>query len=347
MVANPLPLPPPPPPPLRPPPPRRRAAAQALGFYSWAEHRCGFATTSSPAAPWPASSPAPAPSRLWRFLRRSETLVTTPTVTSVIQTLGEEGLFKQALAAFYRMKQLHCKPDVRCYNAVIAALCRAGWFRKARFLLDQMELPGARCPPDSYTYTIFITFYCKRSLETGCRKAIRRRIWEANHMFRRMVFNGYTPDVVTYNCLIDGLCKTYRIGRAHELFDEMSKKGCTPNRVTYNSFIRYYGAINEVDKAVNMMRDMVEREHGKPTSSSYTPIIHSLCESHRIKEARDFLVEMVEGGHVPREFTYKLVRNALDCAGEEGLPEEMCQWIEDGIDARIKQVMRVKPLMRR
>lgn len=166
-------------------------------------------------------------------------------------------------------------------------------------------------------------------------------------MFRRMVFNGFAPDVVTYNCLIDGLCKTYRIGRAHELFDEMSKKGCTPNRVTYNSFIRYYSAINEVDKAVNMMRDMVEREHGKPTSSSYTPIIHSLCESRRIKESRDFLVEMVKGGHVPREFTYKLVRNALDCAGEEGLLEEMRHWIEDGIDARIKQVMRVKPLMRR
>ncbi|KAM0944050.1 putative tetratricopeptide-like helical domain superfamily [Dioscorea sansibarensis] len=230
---------------------------------------------------------------LWRFLRSNETLITTSTVTSIIKVLGDEGLAKEALAAFYRMKQLHCKPDVIAYNTVISALCRIGDFKNARSLLEQMELPGARCPPDTYTYTILIGYYCRRSMETGCRKAIRRRIWEANHMFRRMLFKGFVPDVVTYNCLINGLCKSYRIERALEVFDEMLQRGCVPNRVTYNSFIRHYSVVNEVDKGVEMMRVMVARKHGVPTSSSYTPIIHSLCEAGRVKEARDFLVEMV------------------------------------------------------
>ncbi|PKA49366.1 Pentatricopeptide repeat-containing protein [Apostasia shenzhenica] len=324
--------------------------SKALEFYSWIEaipSSTGFSHNESTcremARVLAKSNILPA---LWRFLRSNRHLVTTATVTVIIQTLGEQGLADEALAAFYRMKQLHCKPDVQCYNTVIAALCRVGMFQTARFLLEQMELPGSRWPPDRFTYTILISFYCKRSLQTGCRKAIRRRIWEANRMFRRMLFKGFSPDTVTYNCLIDGLCKTYRIARAHELFDEMLLKSCSPNRLTYNSFIRYYSAVNEVDKAIEMMRSMEEKNHGSPTSSSYTPVIHSLCECRRLKEARDFMAEMVAGGHVPREFTYKLVCDALRDSGEGGLPEDVRRSVEEGIDERFRRVMRVKPVMR-
>ncbi|KAI3977949.1 hypothetical protein MKX01_032326 [Papaver californicum] len=228
-------------------------------------------------------------------------LVTTTTVTCLIKVLGEEGLVHEALAAFYRMKQLHCRPD----------------FRKARFLLEQMELPGARCPPDTFTYTILL-------------KAIRRRLWEANHMFRHMIFKGFTPDVVTYNCLIDGCCKTYRIERALELFDDMLKKCCVPNRITYNSFIRYYSAVNEIDKAVEMMCKM----------NSYTPIIHAVCEGGRVLEARDFLMELVDGGSFPREYTAKLVRDALKSTGGETV-------IEDELWTRIEEGIKIRPCGRR
>ncbi|GAY52122.1 hypothetical protein CUMW_139510 [Citrus unshiu] len=289
---------------------------------------------------------------LWDFLkdmsrRGNGELVTTSSVTCLIKVLGEEGLVNEALATFYRMKQFRCRPDVYAYNVVINALCRVGNFNKARFLLEQMELPGFRCPPDVYTYTILISSYCKYGMQTGCRKAIRRRIWEANHLFRLMLFKGFVPDVVAYNCLIDGCCKTYRIERALELFDDMNKKGCVPNRVTYNSFIRYYSVVNEIDKAIEMMRKMQNLNHGVPTSSSYTPIIHALCEAGRVLEARDFLAELVDGGSVPREYTYKLVCDALNAAEEPSLLDDgLRKRIRDGIEYRFRQVMKVKPIMK-
>ncbi|XP_068657524.1 pentatricopeptide repeat-containing protein At1g77405 [Aristolochia californica] len=324
---------------------------KALEFYSWVEVECGFGHTEMTCKEMACVlAKGNDLKKLWHFLhemaKRKCQLVNTVTLTCIIKLLGEEGLVKEALAAFYRMKQFHCKPDVIAYNTIIGALCRVGNFKKARFLLDQMEIPGFRCPPDTFTYTVLISFYCKHSLQTGCRKAIRRRIWEANHMFRHMIFKGFIPDVVTYNCLIDGLCKTYRIGRAMELFDDMLQRGCNPNMVTYNSFIRYYSAVNDVDKAIEMMRSMQLRRHGNPTSSSYTPIIHALCEVRRPTEARDFLVEMVDGGSIPREYTYKLVCDTLMSAGQAGLPCELCKKMEDGISTRYKQVMRVKPVMK-
>lgn len=183
-------------------------------------------------------------------------------------------------------------------------------------------------------------------LETGCRKATRKRLWEANHMFRIMLFKGFKPDIVTYNCLINGCCKTYRIERALELFDDMSRRGCFPNRVTYNSFIRYYSSVNEIDKAIQMLRRMEEQNHGTPSTSSYTPIIHALCEAGRAVEARDFMVELVKRGSVPREYTYKLVQDSLVSLGlVDMLDRELCEQIEEGVENRITRIMKVKPIM--
>ncbi|KAJ7955496.1 Pentatricopeptide repeat [Quillaja saponaria] len=288
---------------------------------------------------------------LWDFLKEMTRrefggLVTTSTLTCLIKVLGEEGLVNEALAAFYRMKKFHCKPDVYAYNTIINALCRVGNFKKARFLLEQMELPGFSCPPDIFTYTIMISSYCKYSMQTGCRKAIRRRLWEANHLFRIMLFKGFVPDVVTYNSLIDGCCKTYRIGRALELFEDMNKRGCIPNRVTYNSFIRYYSSVNEIDKAVEILRQMQKLNNGIPTSSSYTPIIHASCEAGRVLDAWNFLVELVNEGSIPREYTYRLVYDSLCSVGKANLlDDDLHKRIKDGIEYRYMQTMKVKPIM--
>lgn len=114
----------------------------------------------------------------------------------------------------------------------------------------------------------------------------------------------------------------------------------------YNSLIRYYSAVNEIDKAIEMLRRMQNVNHGMATSSSYTPIIHALCETRRVLEAHDLLVELADGGSVPREYTYRLVCDTLNMAGEPDLLDEgLRRKLKDGIDSRCRQVMKVKPIM--
>ncbi|KAJ0507628.1 putative tetratricopeptide-like helical domain superfamily [Helianthus annuus] len=325
---------------------------KALEFYHWVESQLGFNHTEITCREMGIILiKGNRLKELYNFLkdmsrRSSGGLVTTMTMTCLIKCLGEQGLVNEALSAFYRMKQFRCRPDVCAYNTVINALCRVGDYKRAKFLFEQMELPGFRCPPDTFTYTILISSYCKHSLQTGCKKAVRRRMWEANHLFRLMLFKGFKPDVVTYNCLIDGCCKTYRIERALELFDDMGKRGCVPNRVTYNSFIRFYCATNEIDKAIEMLHRMQELDHGLPTTSSYTPVIHAFCEAGKAVEAWNMLVELVDRGSIPREYTYKIVHEGLKSVGRTDLLDsEICGRIEDGITIRYKQVMKVKAVM--
>ncbi|CAO2819670.1 unnamed protein product [Amaranthus hypochondriacus] len=321
-------------------------------FFYWVESHSGFThdetTVKEMAIVFAKANKL---TNLWNFLkemsrRDNNGLLTTMSITCLIKCLGEQGLVNEAFHAFCRMRQFHCKPDVYAYNTIILALCRVGFFKKAKSLLQKMELPGFQCQPDTYTYTILISSYCKYAMQIGSRKAIRRRIWEANHLFRLMLFKGFVPDIVTYNSLIDGCCKTNRIERALELFDDMKKRGCVPNRITYDSFIRYYSAVNEIDKGIEMLRRMQETNHGTPSTSSYTPIIHALCEVGRATDAWRFLVELVNGGSIPREYTYKLVLDGLSSSGRADLLNEgMCKRIEDGIVVRYRQRMMTKPHM--
>ncbi|GER31355.1 pentatricopeptide repeat-containing protein [Striga asiatica] len=259
---------------------------------------------------------------LWDFLKNmlrwrheNRDLVTTSIMSCLVKTLGDEGL-----ANLPRQKPRQRRPSEPSPLRLLQALCRVNFFKRAKSIFEQMKLPGFRCPPDIFTYTILISSYCRHALATASRKAIRRRVWEANHLFRLMLFRGFSPDVVTYNCLINECCKTNR----------------------------YFSVVNEVDRANEMLRMMKDRNHGVPSSSSYSPIIHGLCEVGRVEEAVGFLAELVEGGSVPREYTYELVRGVLEAEGKMGLLDKgLCGEIEDGIEERIRCVMKVKCSLRR
>ena len=60
-----------------------------------------------------------------------------------------------------------------------------------------------------------------------------------------MVERGRSPNVFSYNILINGYCKNKRIDEARSLFDEMSNKGVAPNVVTYSTLI---GGFCEVER---------------------------------------------------------------------------------------------------
>ncbi|KAF3649328.1 Pentatricopeptide repeat-containing protein [Capsicum annuum] len=118
---------------------------KALEFFHWVENHCGFTHSELTCREMSLvlAKGSSKPKLLWEFLKRMSRrgLLTTPTITCLIKVLGEEGLVNEALATFYRMKQFHLQPDVYAYNTLIFALCRVGNFKKAKFLMEQMELP--------------------------------------------------------------------------------------------------------------------------------------------------------------------------------------------------------------
>ena len=68
---------------------------------------------------------------------------------------------------------------------------------------------------------------------------------------------GCFPSPVTFNVLINGLCKKGGLVRLAKLVDNMFLKGCFRNQVTYNILIHGLCLKGKLDKAVSLLDRMV------------------------------------------------------------------------------------------
>uniref|UniRef100_A0A0A9B0L0 Pentatricopeptide repeat-containing protein n=1 Tax=Arundo donax TaxID=35708 RepID=A0A0A9B0L0_ARUDO len=55
-----------------------------------------------------------------------------------------------------------------------------------------------------------------------------------------MLHRGVSPDVVTYNSIIDGMCKAQAMDKAEAVLQQMFAKGVLPVCTTYNSLVHGY-----------------------------------------------------------------------------------------------------------
>ncbi|GLT50775.1 hypothetical protein SLA2020_242370 [Shorea laevis] len=62
----------------------------------------------------------------------------------------------------------------------------------------------------------------------------------ALEFLREMIYRGLTPNIVTYNTLINGLCRAGRIREALSLFEKLQVEGIYPDAITYNTLISWH-----------------------------------------------------------------------------------------------------------
>jgi len=67
---------------------------------------------------------------------------------------------------------------------------------------------------------------------------------------------GRRPGLVSYNTLIDGLCKHCKINKAQQIFHEMPKHGLNPDVVTYNTLISGFCKVGNLGKAKELLREI-------------------------------------------------------------------------------------------
>uniref|UniRef100_A0A0E0IXT3 Pentacotripeptide-repeat region of PRORP domain-containing protein n=1 Tax=Oryza nivara TaxID=4536 RepID=A0A0E0IXT3_ORYNI len=122
------------------------------------------------------------------------------------------------------------------------------------------------------------------------------RIEEAKEVFDQMDLQGISRNAITFNTPIDGLCKAKRIDDAFELINQMISEGLQPNNITYNSILTHYCK----DEAY---------------SKSLQSAIQSLFRRNDIRDALSLFREITEVGEPPDAFTYKIVFRGLCCGG--------------------------------
>nr|CAD1826131.1 unnamed protein product [Ananas comosus var. bracteatus] len=82
-----------------------------------------------------------------------------------------------------------------------------------------------------------------------------------------------SPDTVTHNILVDGLCRAEQVDRGHEMLQRIRMDGtCMPNVVTYTSVISGYCKMGRMEEAFRVFNDMIGLGI-KPSRVTYNVLI--------------------------------------------------------------------------
>ena len=157
-------------------------------------------------------------------------------------------------------------------------------------------------PPDEKTYTILMYGWCKINRPEMAEKFLKE-IYDC----------GLEPNVVSYNVLLNGLCRKASIHPdarfdrtirdAEKLFEEMRERGIAPDVTSYSILLHVYSRAHKPELCFSLFCGM--REKGiSPTIATYTSVIKCLASCGRIDDAEKLLGEMSSNGVWPSAATY-------------------------------------------
>jgi leucine-rich PPR motif-containing protein len=146
-----------------------------------------------------------------------------------------EGVLVEVLGKKKQMLERGINPDSTSYTILIDGFSKLGGVEKAVGFLNKMTKDGIK--PNLVTYTAIILGFCKKG-----------KMAEALAMVEDLVIE---VDEFMYATLINGFCKRGDFDRVFHLLDEMEKRGINPSIVTYNTVINglcKFGRTSEADE---------------------------------------------------------------------------------------------------
>ncbi|CAN0903339.1 Pentatricopeptide repeat-containing protein At1g09820 [Linum grandiflorum] len=138
------------------------------------------------------------------------------------------------------------------------------------------------------------------------------KLQKARDVFEDMKLR-VSPNAITYNSLIDGYCKMDKVGKMYtacRIFKEMKDNGIPPNLVTYNILIDGFCNDDNVSAAMKVFAEM-QRLGLKPNVITYNALINGLCSSGKVDEALGFRDQMVGSGVEPNVVTHNVLINGF------------------------------------
>ncbi|KAL4293201.1 hypothetical protein AHAS_Ahas18G0104400 [Arachis hypogaea] len=237
------------------------------------------------------------------------------TYTSLIYDFCHVGQWKEAGLLLNEIFVKDTDLDVYTINIIIDALCKEEMLLQAHDLCDVIILRGQQ--PNITTYTILMNGYY-----------LNKKVYEARNLFDMNI----VPNIVTYNSLVDGLCKAGRILSTWEIVNEMHyygqpfpdhldeaialfkslifERNFVPNVWSYNILISGYCKNKRFDEAMKPFQYICSKNLD-PNIETYNILLHALCDRQQLGKAIILLNQIVDDDICPNLYTYKILIHGL------------------------------------
>ncbi|GAU27088.1 hypothetical protein TSUD_103970 [Trifolium subterraneum] len=235
------------------------------------------------------------------------------TYNMLIDGFSKSGDIAGAYEMIYEMQKVNLTPNVLAYTYVLYGSCQAKNVDEARKVFNDMEI--LKCPPDVVSCNVLLNGYCQMG-RAG-------RYSEAHAWYTRMFKEGIPPDVVTYGM----------VDEAQELFHQIKEFGSVPSAVTFNVLINGLCKAHRLEEAINLfsiikmrqdpgLQENVEQMYKdeqflnayefltltnsrvNPDIITYNILINACCEARNIEDAKKLFKELRKNGLSPDCVTY-------------------------------------------
>ncbi|KAL3520457.1 hypothetical protein ACH5RR_018606 [Cinchona calisaya] len=226
-----------------------------------------------------------------------------------------------SLSLFKEMKERSGSfyPDLCTYNSLIHVLCLVGKVNDALVVLEELKSSSGH-EPDLFTYRILIQ---------GCSKAYR--IDDALKIFAEMQYNGFRPDTVLCNSLLDGLLKARKLTEACNLFEKMvDEDGVRASCWTYNILIDGLFRNGRAAAAYSLFLDLKKKSNNFVDGITFSIVTLHLCREGQVEEAVQLVEEMEARGFVVDLVTVTSLLITLYRHGMWDSTERLMKHIRDG-----------------
>jgi pentatricopeptide repeat protein len=163
---------------------------------------------------------------------------------------------------------------------------------------------------------------------------------DAFNILTKMQKAGITPDIITYNCLIDMSFRNHQSENGIRLFEEIcdSFSGLQPDIVTFNIIIKHYvGEIkdhsnnkytttsaNEKFSKINKVIKEIKTRDIKFNEITYNTIIDAYVELGDFENTWTLFMEMKENNLIPDSYTYAtLIKGLKICGLNDGVEKAL------------------------
>ncbi|KAL2957945.1 hypothetical protein AAZX31_18G179600 [Glycine max] len=215
----------------------------------------------------------------------------------------------EARVLFEVMKGGDFRPNLVTYSVLIDCYCKSGEVGEGFSLLEEMEREGLKA--DVFVHSSLISAFCgEGDVEKGRElfdEMLMRKVSpnvvtysclmqeDEAKVLDLMVQEGEEPGTLTYNVVVNGLCKEDRVDDALRVVEMMAKKGKKPDVVTYNTLLKGLCGAAKIDEAMELWKLLLsEKFHVKLDVFTFNNLIQGLCKEGRVHDAAMIHYSMVE-----------------------------------------------------
>lgn len=140
--------------------------------------------------------------------------------------------------------------------------------------------------PDLCSYTTMLSAYINASDMEGAEK-----------FFKRLIQDGFEPNVVTYGTLIKGYAKANDLEKVAEKYKEMVERGIKANQTILTTIMDAHGKNGDFDSAVHWFKKM--ESSGLPPDQKAKNVLLSLAKTEEEKEeVNELIVHSIENNNL-------------------------------------------------